>query len=236
MNITSLGITSNVYVNRGGNTVVIILNGDSYVTHTAEYDGAVCPAGRRTSKLCSNVAVLVKIGYGYSNSARNNSHIVVYKVKEVAELIYSSANGRNVVGSFFVILVCVCGIGDAFKLNDRVCLFSTENCYTAKYVLCLVVVNRNMLYAPTVAGEELLEGKVNDLLVFLKVNLSVAILVNAILVSCIGMKMLLKLTVCILNDVITGLFTVFVYKKEVARLSPGVTSLDFGKALNLGES
>ena len=154
----------------------------------------------------------------------------------MAKLVCSSTDGRSQ-SSFFNYSVCICDAikSSTLKLFNGVGLFSVKNGHALKGVLGCVVIDRDMLYAPTVAGEKLIKGQVNDLLVFLEVDVSVIVLINTVLVTCVGVKMLFQVAICIFYNMVAG-FRITIDKEEVAGFCPSVAGLDFVKACNLSQT
>ena len=203
-----------VFVNRyrsnGFLTVGIVVDDDLSRADTAKGQSSLCPIGGVGSVDRANGASLA---YG-----RNEYHQGVCIDRNAVKSLENLTDGK---GSALLIVGAVC---KNIELIDGVSFFSIENGDTIKIKLG-VISEADGLYAPAVALNELVEGQVHDLLIFLEDGLAIDNLGACILVEMADKRAFFT------YDVVA-----FTIQEEVTSLFPSVAGLDFVKRRNLGQA
>ena len=130
--------------NRSRSTEVVVLDSDRNHTYTVEGDGGIFPIRAIVSDSCRNGIRFILIGYSNRKRAGNKLDSALNELKDVSKL-----NG-----------CVVCNIvDDTLKLLNGVTLFSIKNGNAFKISDC------SRRHSPAVAGNEVVEGQVDRLMV-----------------------------------------------------------------------
>ena len=184
-------------------TVCIVSNYNLCCTIACKCQSTLCPIGCVRSINCRNCTIF---------SCRRNEYLKSICIDRNAIKLLEELTNCNCCA-----FLIVDTIYNGNKLIDRVSLFSVENCNSVKCKLAIVS-KADCLYTPTVALDELVEGQVNYLLIFLENRYTVYYFC-----SCISMLMFNKNSVTA-YDMIT-----LAVKQEVTRLCPSLTVIDLIK-------